>query len=242
VEANAGSDTSVCAGDQVILNGQGGTTISWLPVEGLSDPTSPNPVALIENDIEYILRVEGMFDCYDLDTVLITVYPYTEISAGSDTSLFINDELSITTVGGPFESYSWEPVLGIDDPSSGNVIIQALETTMYVVNAIDENGCPASDTILLSITEKLKIYNVFSPNGDGVNDYWEIDEAEFYPDMSVEVFNRWGERLFGTVGYSDDKRWDGTYRGKNVPIGTYYFVVIPYKGANAINGPVTIVR
>jgi len=60
--------------------------------------------------------------------------------------------------------------------------------------------------------------------------------------MLVEIFNRWGSRVFSSVGYSDDKRWDGTSRGKDVPIGTYYYIIIPYPDATPITGNVTIIR
>ena len=92
------------------------------------------------------------------------------------------------------------------------------------------------------MAENLTIYDAFSPNGDGINDYWDIDNAQYYPDIIVEVFSRWGEKVFSSEGYSDDKRWDGTYKGKEAPIGTYYYVVIPYDGAEAFTGPLTIVR
>ena len=60
--------------------------------------------------------------------------------------------------------------------------------------------------------------------------------------MVVEVYNRWGSRVFSSVGYSDDKRWDGTSKGKDVPIGTYYYIVIPFPDATPITGNVTIIR
>ena len=95
---------------------------------------------------------------------------------------------------------------------------------------------------MISLIEDLIVYNAFSPNGDGRNDFWDIENAAFFPDIIVEVYNRWGEKFFNTKGYSDDKRWDGTNKGKLAPVGTYYYIVIPYNGATPITGPVTIVR
>jgi len=94
----------------------------------------------------------------------------------------------------------------------------------------------------IEVIENLKIYNAFSPNGDFANEYFEIDNATAFPDILVEVYNRWGTRIFSTVGYSDEKRWDGTINGVEVPVGTYYYIVIPYPSAKPITGTVTIIR
>ena len=84
--------------------------------------------------------------------------------------------------------------------------------------------------------------DVFSPNGDGINEYFEIEHAEQFPEMVVEVYSRWGDLLFSTVGYDSGNRWDGTARGKEAPVGTYYYVIVPYSGAKPITGHVTIIR
>ena len=99
-----------------------------------------------------------------------------------------------------------------------------------------------SDSIFIRVIENLTVYNVFSPNGDYINDYFEIDNASAFPDMVVKVFNRWGSNVFTSVGYADDQRWDGTFNGKDLPLGTYYYVIIPLPGAEPVSGDVTIIR
>ena len=98
------------------------------------------------------------------------------------------------------------------------------------------------DSLFIDVIEELKIYNVFSPNGDGVNDYFEIDFAENFPDMRVEIYSRWGDLLYSTVGYDSGSKWDGTTRGTEAPVGTYYYIIIPQSGARPITGNVTIIR
>ena len=242
VEANAGPDTTVCVGSELILNGQGGTTVSWSPVTGLSNHNIPNPVATIDSSVTYALMVVGLNDCFDIDSITISTYPKLGLNAGNDTAVYENGSVEINVSGGPFVSYSWQPTTGIDNPGSSSVYITPSQTSTYIVSAIDENGCLESDTLLISMVDNLVVYNSFSPDGDGINDYWDIDNAEYYPEILVEVFNRWGEKLFSSNGYSSDKRWDGTYKDKNAPIGTYYYVIVPYSGAKAITGPLTIVR
>ena len=76
----------------------------------------------------------------------------------------------------------------------------------------------------------LTIYNEFSPNGDGVNEYFNIDCIETYPNNKLEIYNRWGNMVYEKRGYRND--WDGTSNGRAVlnesdklPVGTYYYVI-----------------
>ncbi|NDV17226.1 DUF11 domain-containing protein [Muricauda sp. TY007] len=76
----------------------------------------------------------------------------------------------------------------------------------------------------------LVVYNEFSPNGDGVNDYFKIDCISRYPDNTLQVYNRWGNIVFEKRSYNND--WDGTPNGRAVvqkedqlPVGTYYYVL-----------------
>ncbi|MGC9342432.1 MAG: gliding motility-associated C-terminal domain-containing protein, partial [Bacteroidales bacterium] len=244
VTADAGEDTTICYGEELLLNGQsvGSTSVEWSPAEGLSDVNILNPVFQSYTDKSYILRADGDNECYDIDTLNITVLPRGDLRAGNDTTVAENVPVTIYTTGDSYQNYRWEPAIFIDDTTSSSPTFTILETTTYIVSAEAENGCIDRDTITLSLVDRLVIYSAFTPNNDGVNDFWDIDYAELYPDITVEVFTRWGERIFSSKGYSDDKRWDGTFKGKEAPTGTYYYVVVPKKGASALTGPVTIVR
>ena len=85
-----------------------------------------------------------------------------------------------------------------------------------------------------------EIPNAFSPNGDGINDSWRINYLESYPGAVIEVFNRYGQIVYHSIGY--DTYWDGTYNGKTLPIGTYYYIINPKNGRNIISGSVTIIK
>ena len=119
---------------------------------------------------------------------------------------------------------------------SSNVFTQNSSTIyyangVYVVTQIayDSYGC--SDTAraairINNVTNEIStlIPNAISPNGDGKNDIWKLEFlAILYPKTEVEIFNRWGESIYQSVGYSAP--WDGTYKGQNLPVGTYYYVI-----------------
>ena len=127
-----------------------------------------------------------------------------------------------------------------------NTIADPLVTLQYTIRywlqATNDFGCVETDSVFIEVIEDIEIYNAFSPNGDHINDYFEIENAYKFPDIIVEVYNRWGSRIFSSVGYSDEKRWDGTFNGKDVPTGTYYYVVIPHPEAKPVTGNVTIIR
>ncbi len=72
-----------------------------------------------------------------------------------------------------------------------------------------------------SIDSKLTFYNSFSPDGDGRNDNWNIQNIDSYPDNEVTIFNRWGGEVFRTTSYSTTNNWDGSSLNE----GTYYYVI-----------------
>jgi gliding motility-associated-like protein len=89
--------------------------------------------------------------------------------------------------------------------------------------------------------DKIIVPNVFSPNGDGVHDNWEIKAIGAYPNLIVEVYNRGGNLIFKSdKGYP--KAWDGTYNGKPIPVGTYYYIINLYNGTTALSGTITILK
>ena len=72
------------------------------------------------------------------------------------------------------------------------------------------------------MTLPTKIPNAFSPNDDGINDFWELQGFEKFNTIQIQVYNRWGNRVYEDIGaYSFDMAWDGG----NYPVGTYYYIV-----------------
>ena len=247
VDAYAGEDTTVCSGSTILLDALPGDIMLWEPSTYLSNQGVSNPVALdITDSISYVFTVTETtsgLGCYNTDTLNIGVLPVYGISLPADTVGLEGQQVQLDVeTEGTFVSYEWIPASGLDMSDVANPIVTLQTTTNYVILATNDFGCVESDTILVEVVEDLTVYNVFSPNGDFINDFFEIENAAAFPDILVEVYNRWGSKVFSTVGYSDDKRWDGTSNGKDVPIGTYYYVIIPYSDATPVTGNVTIIR
>ncbi len=79
-------------------------------------------------------------------------------------------------------------------------------TTTYTLLAAGPDGCRASDTITVRVVTTIYIPDVFTPNGDGVNDEWELLGLENYPNVEVTVWNRWGNAVFYGKGRRKDEQ------------------------------------
>jgi len=93
----------------------------------------------------------------------------------------------------------------------------------------------------VTVVPNISFPDGISPNGDGINDEWIIDNITLFEDAIVEIYNRWGQLLWMSApGYPVP--WDGRYKGENLPVGTYYYVIRSDNFQQPFTGPITIVR
>lgn len=137
-------------------------------------------------------------------------------------------------------SFLWTPQGDIPDPTILRPSFAAQTNQVYRLTATGPGNCSDSDTMYVKILDPLKIPNVFSPNGDNINDTWILKNLNDYPGASVQVFNRYGQEVFRSSGYP--RPWDGTFNGKPLPVGTYYYIIRPRNEFEPLTGPVTIIR
>jgi gliding motility-associated-like protein len=137
-------------------------------------------------------------------------------------------------------SFTWTPSFDFVNPHVLRPTLVANRTQLYTLTAVGAGNCTASDTLLVKILLPVKVPNAFSPNGDGVNDRWEIPNLADYPNCRVQVFNRYGQVVYNSNGYSAP--WDGTMKGKPLPLATYYYIIDLNSGFQPLQGSVTIVR
>jgi gliding motility-associated-like protein len=137
-------------------------------------------------------------------------------------------------------SYKWTPATGLDHDDVANPVASPAQDITYQVVVTSAHGCQAMATVSVKVLKFLVVPNVFTPNGDGVNDFWNVKYLESYPNNKVDVYNRFGERVYSSIGYSVP--WDGRYNGSYLPPGTYYYIIDPKNGREVIAGNVTIIR
>ncbi len=97
-----------------------------------------------------------------------------------------------------------------------------------------------SGVLTVNLPQMITVPNAFTPNGDGVNDTWDIKFIDSYPNCKVDVYNRWGENVYSSIGYGIP--WEGTYKGAVLPSGTYYYVINLKNGFKVLSGFVAIIR
>jgi len=137
-------------------------------------------------------------------------------------------------------TYQWFPSGGASDTARN------LAAGTYWVRITAGNGFSLTDTVIVaandSIDCNLHVYSGFSPNNDNKNDFWEIDGISFFPENEVEVFDRWGNRMWRANNYDNNQTvWRGESRfGQDLPNGTYYYVITT--SANTYKGWVEITR
>ncbi len=248
VLAAAGSDIQQCFGAPLILNGassQGAVDYLWTDDQGntigtqpLLDLGVPQPGAY-----SYILTVSDG-PCSDDDTVLVNILALPFADAGPDQDIFLEGSVTLggQPSGPPGSAFHWSPDSLLIDASLPNPASSPANTTWFTLSVTTPSGCTSVDSVLVTVVPEIVIPSGFTPNGDGSNEVWQIDFIDQFPDCTVEVYNRWGEQLFRSVGYRTP--WDGTYSGGPVPVGTYYYAIElnDERFPEPYTGPLTVIR
>lgn len=172
----------------------------------------------------------------------VIVHPYPVVDAGPDQFLLQGGQviLKASVTGSTNYIYQWTPSTWLSDPNVLNPISRAERDITYTLSVSGAGGCTATDDVFVQQLLKPVIPNAFSPNGDGINDTWMIRYLDSYPGATVQIFDRYGKRIYMSSGYSIP--WDGTMNGKPMPAGVYYYIVDPKNGLSTINGSLTLIR
>ena len=143
------NDTTICEGDCIQLNATGGTTYSWSPTTGLSNPNIANPTACPTVNTTYVVTVSNAANCTNTDSVTITINPLPTITASNDTTICDGACAQLNASGGT--SYSWSPTTGLSNPNIANPTACPTVTTTYVVTGTDANNCTNTDTVIVTV-------------------------------------------------------------------------------------------
>lgn len=223
-------DTIICEGTVLQLFAWGADFFSWTPDSFLqfssADPDSSSPYARPDTTITYVVTGYTRAGCKDTASVTIYVDPRLVIDAQPDTiEIPPGVPVAITTTvyqGIPVQ-WKWTPSIWLNATNIPNPTATPEEDIVYVVEARSAGGCIARDTVLIRVIAPIYVPNAFTPNGDGVNDLFRVRGGAGIQEFLLQIFNRWGELVFETTDIQQG--WDGTYRGKPQPPGTYAFYV-----------------
>jgi gliding motility-associated-like protein len=188
----------------------------------------------------YIYTVTDDQNCIIGDTVTI-LQPTEIVSTYSVQPLSCIDQTDASIqlyVSGGLGNYTY---LWSNGAVSDN--IDSLSQGIYSVAVSDPNNCIHTTSITINETSILCVdpVNTITPNGDGVNEDWEIENLNLYPNHELNIFNRWGNILYTTNGVYTP--WDGTFNGEALPSGVYYYIIRLNNGTeNEYQGTITIIR
>lgn len=241
---------AICIGDNVTFtdasDGKDGVVNQWNwalgdgSVRNVPGFTYTYNTAATFNVSLYVVNSQGCNS--DTLTKQFTVHPYPVVSAGPDKVVLEGGAVSLTpNVTGNDLQYLWTPALYLNsNVNPSPVASNLLSDITYTLTVTARGGCSRSDQVFVRLLKAPKIPNTFTPNNDGINDFWTIEYLNTYPDNRVQVFTRTGQLVFESRGYN--KPWDGTKNGKPLPFDTYYYIIEPNNGRKPITGYVTIVK
>ena len=177
--------------------------------------------------------------CMAVDSVQVTSYHTPIVDLGNDTTLCGQMSL-LLDAGNLGSTYLW---------STGETTqqIEVFTGEQFIsVEVTNPAGCSGNGEIHIQPCSPKEFFgniaNTITPNGDNVNDTWKIDEALAYPNIEIEIFDRWGKLVWrSSRGYSEN--WDGrNMNGKELPMDSYFYVIDLNDGTELINGTITIIR
>jgi gliding motility-associated-like protein len=236
------NDTSICKNGTVQLNASGGTTYTWSPVTGLSDPTISNPIAHPAITTRYSVKSLVNGSCMAKDSILVTINPLPSVVTNNEASACPGFPAQLTASGGI--KYQWSPSQTLSDATLPNPLASPSVNTIYTVVVTDNKGCSDDGEVKVSIAPTGKIYipNAFTPNSDGVNDCFSIKGAQGSSIFELAIYNRFGEKVFYTNNPSNC--WDGSFKGKPQASGAFAYTLRTSGpcGAFTEKGTVTVIR
>jgi len=234
-----GLDAEVCEGESYEFFASANNAASYL----WQDSTNGETFIATEQG-NYWVKITDEYGCIGSDTASLIVNQAPDIDLGPDTVNCGEDELILDAYAENAASYEWWTADATLPQSSSTYEVPVLTRDQEIwVNVYSDKGCFASDTIVVRFCGDFEIPNTFTPNDDKSNDIWRIEALFSFSDVTVDIYNRWGERVFHSNGYSSDQYWDGTdQKGKKLPMDSYYYVIDLNNGEEPIVGTVTIIR
>jgi gliding motility-associated-like protein len=170
----------------------------------------------------------------------------TSCSAGSNKEILQGEATKFNPELKPGSTVVWSPPVAVLNETVANSSVAPNYTTTYTILVTEPNGCTCTDNVTIVVKKLVRIYNVFTPNGDGINDIWNIENTENYDNVEVDVYDRYGLKVFHSNGYAPGQEWNGNSSIGKVPAAVYYYVFkYNYKNESKdyfLSGTITVIR
>ncbi len=181
----------------------------------------------------YTLSVLDTNDCITTEAFTIESPPELLLQLPDDLTLNLGESFQINAITNASQNaqYQWQTFDYLDCSNCPDPIAAPLTTTLYLLKVTEETGCQIEDKILITIQNQGRIYipNVFSPNGDGLNDvFYPFAAPEVLLINQFQIYDRWGAMIFETQNFIPNDAqygWDGTFEGKPMNAGVFVYVL-----------------
>jgi gliding motility-associated-like protein len=238
--------STVIGGNPTASGGSGNYQYIWHPGKSLNDSTVSKPTAVPNSTTTYTVFVKDLSTGEtQKDTVTVYVYPYF-INAGQNTTIKQGQAVALHGQAPGDSVVWWSPQHGSmynQNSLNPDFISQTTGNDTVLLTADFPHGCVLYDHVIITVllSTDLIFYNSFSPNGDGTNDSFIIGNLERYPNNTLEIYNRYGQKILTKTPYYND--WNGSYFGTELPCGTYFYILDTHddKGGKH-HGEVNIIR
>lgn len=203
------------------------------------------PADTLINTINWDILEINNWNNYDTENFALAFGKEAFADAGADQSIYLLDTVMLQGNGGNY--YTWSPSEYISCDDCQDTYFWDDSTQIIVLKVEDDDNCVDFDTVLITVDERFNdrpfIPDGITPNGDAVNDSWYIRWLYKYPDNEVIIVNRWSDIVYRAKPYNND--WYGTYNGKQLPEGTYYYILKINNNEQLLDtytGPITIIK
>ncbi len=242
---NAGRDTAMCKGGSVQLKAAGTGSVSWTPVQLLSNPNIINPIATPDTTTKFTVNLTDQFGCKNSDTIIVEVRNIVVADAETDQVLYsvfttqLDAKLAHT-----YENGVWSIVSGtgqFKDSTDSRTVVDGLSLGINKLLWTVTNGfcSPASDSTNINVKEFV-MSTMITPNMDGRNDYFVIGGLTSQSKTELLIFDRRGVQVYKNLNY--DNSWNGVdYNNNPLPDDTYFYV-LKYADGKSYRGYIVIRR
>ncbi len=203
----------------------------------------------------YTVSAQDVSGCTGSTSVLVRQPTDWSFQIGRDTTILLGDSVKLKAKATTFApiQYEWSPNTHISCVNCKSPIVSPTQTTTYSVTATDAYGCTNIEQITITVKENKIIYipNTFTPNNDGVNDFFTaFGGVSAEKILVMRIFDRWGETVYETNDISlnsnrSREAWDGTFRNQPLPpdVFAYYIEVLFINGKiGKYSGDITLLR